>query len=795
MLDVGRSMFDVNPLNSNSVNKLNKQPSIDSHGLDDAGKLEACDIPQDRYRVFIQDVADAFFETNIQGDFVFFNDALCRIFGYAREEIEHKNFRHFMDSTNAEYAFDSFNKMFETGKGVNNILWEISRKDGETRIIEINANLLEDTNGVKVGFQGIARDVTDKVKAEQALKASENRIQEQYLASRMAEQRYRSFMEFLPVPVFVFNMDGTVSYLNPAFEKTFGWTLRELEGKQISFVPDDQKDKTRQGIQQLFENKRITGFKTQRFTKNGKILDIVLDGAIFYDKDNQPAGQVVTLQDVTQENRGFRINQALFRIAQALYQFRGLDERLQFIAREVKELIDCSGAMVILVDHNTNEFFFHEASFESEITGQKIKEIRFPLDKGVAGEVYRTGKPLIVNDTSDSPHFFKQVDDQADMQTHSMLDVPIHIEDRLIGVLCIVNKRGGPFDQTDVDLVSAIANMVALPIENARINEALGKSYKNVKNLNRAKDRVIHHLSHELKTPLSVLSASLNLMKKRYQGPDSAGLSKILDRAERNLDRILDMQYQIEDIMDRRDYQSHRVLSSMLDACQDELEAMVAEETGSEQLTNRLRQRIDTLFGPRNIKTEEIQPGPFLSDLFESLRPRFAHRSFDIETRFEPSETILIPPEVLNKIAQGLIRNAIENTPDGSRIVISLTQGSKGPEFAVQDYGVGISEDNQRLIFENYFTAYETSQYASRKPYDFNAGGKGFDLIRIRIFSERYHFKLKMTSKRCPHLKSDQDSGPGSIAACEHCKKDEDCLSSGTTMTVLFRSSKDYLPE
>ena len=138
-------------------------------------QLEACDIPQDRYRVFIQDVADAFFETNIQGDFVFFNDALCRIFGYAREEIVHKNFRHFMDSTNAEYAFDSFNKMFETGKGVNNILWEISRNDGKIRTIEINANLLEDTNGIKVGFQGIARDVTDKVKAEQALKASETK--------------------------------------------------------------------------------------------------------------------------------------------------------------------------------------------------------------------------------------------------------------------------------------------------------------------------------------------------------------------------------------------------------------------------------------------------------------------------------------------------------------------------------------------------------------------------------------------------------------------------------------------
>ena len=232
------------------------------------------------------------------------------------------------------------------------------------------------------------------------------------------------------------------------------------------------------------------------------------------------------------------------------------------------------------------------------------------------------------------------------------------------------------------------------------------------------------------------------------------------------------------------------MLSSLLDVCQDQLEAMVANETGSERFTERLRHRIDSLFGPRNMIPEEIDPGPFLANLFESMRPRFAHRSFDMHTRFEPTEPILIPPEVLNKIAVGLIRNAIENTPDGSRIVISLTQGPKGPEFSVQDFGVGISEENQRLIFENYFTAYETSQYKTKKPYDFNAGGKGFDLIRIRIFSERYHFKLKMSSKRCPHLTDDTDSGPGSIAACEHCKKDADCLSSGTTMTVLFNSAK-----
>ena len=124
-----------------------------------------------------------------------------------------------------------------------------------------------------------------------------------------------------------------------------------------------------------------------------------------------------------------------------------------------------------------------------------MKEIRFPADKGVAGQVYRTGKPLLVPDTSKSPHFFQMVDKQASMTTRNMLDVPIKIEERMIGVLCAVNKKDTTFDQGDIELLSAIANLVALPIENAAINEALARSYDEVQSLNRAKDRVIHHLS------------------------------------------------------------------------------------------------------------------------------------------------------------------------------------------------------------------------------------------------------------------------------------------------------------
>ncbi len=784
MFDVECSTFDVHFL---TLKPMNKPETTPSETVSTASPAESADrTAAARYRAFMEEVADGFYETDLKGNFTFFNNAFCRIFGYERAEMEGKNFREFMDEKTATLAFESFNRVFRTGRDLVDIIWSITRKDGGRRILETSARLIYDAHGAKIGFRGISRDVTENHHARQSALEAKQLAECQYEASRQAELRYRAFLEFLPDPVFVFNLDSTVSYLNPAFERVFGWTLSELQGRKIPFVPEERKKETREGIQRLAREKVIHGFQTQRLTKDGRLLDIVLDGAIFYGEDNRPAGQVVILRDVTKEKRVDRINRSLFRIAEALHGFPGLDDRLEFIAGQVQDLLAVEGASVILLDEARHEFYFRVTAFEDSEAGEKMREVRFPADKGIAGEVYRTGRPQLVSDTSKSPHFFQQVDQDAGYTTKMMLDVPIQLQNRMIGVLCAVNKKAGMFDDADVELLSAVASMVALPVENARINEELKRSYEDVKSLNRAKDRVIHHLSHELKTPVSVLSASLGLIRKQLPEDDRAA-DRILERAERNLQRILDMQYAIEDILREKDFRSHRMLSLLLDACTDELESLAEEEAGGEEAARRIREKVDALFGPREAEPETIALDRFTAARIDALRPRFAHRTCEVLVRAEPTEPVRIPPEVLEKIVDGLVRNAVENTPDGGRIEVFVRRGDRGPELKVRDYGVGITEENQRLIFDNYFTSYEPMQYASRRPYDFSAGGKGFDLLRMKIFSERYGFKLKMASERCVHLPEDKDRGPGDVALCAHCNSVADCMESGgTTMTVVF---------
>jgi len=291
---------------------------------------------------------------------------------------------------------------------------------------------------------------------------------------------------------------------------------------------------------------------------------------------------------------------------------------------------------------------------------KKILKIQFLLSlalltslKGgdISGFVHDalTGESIIVPDTAKSPYFYQQVDEQAKYETKNMLDVPMRIQNRFIGVLCAVNKEDSEFDHSDVSVLSTIAGMVALPIENARINDELNHSYEEVKSLNRAKDRVIHHLSHELKTPVAVLSASLGLLQKKQFASSKKDVQKILDRAQRNLQRILEMQYEIEDILREKDFTSYQLLKHLLEACTDELETLAMDEFGSTEAVKKIRRRIEDLFGPKDLVAKRIRLDRFVKKHIESLQPRFSHRDCELITNTNKTADIFIPEDVLAK--------------------------------------------------------------------------------------------------------------------------------------------------
>lgn len=743
-------------------------------------------MSEERYRAFIENIDDGVYEVDLQGNFTYFNDALCRAFGFPREEIEGANFSKFMDDDHARAAFDIFNNIYKTGKGIVDVMWEIIDGEGNKRNIELSANLILTPAGEKKGFRGIARDVTQRIKAQASLRESEISLQCAYEASRVAEKQYRTLLDFLPYPVVVFTLDGKVSYLNPAFTETFGWSLEELKDKHIPYVPRGLEEQVKKDIADLFEKKVIHRRRSRRMTKDGRVLDVVMYGALFSESEGRTAGEVVLLRDITQEKRLEAVKETLFRISTALPAYPRLEDLLDYVSGEIKKLLNVEGALAILLDEEKQELFFLGAAYDDRDTQRRAKEIRYPADKGVSGRVIKTGKPIIVQDTSRDPYYYSVIDRQVNFESRSMLDVPLRSGDRIIGVLCAINKREGMFDEADVELLSMLAGTVALSIENARYAKETAEAYKEVAGLNRAKDRMINRLSHELKTPTSVLLASLNILQKRLQEQPEETWKPTFDRAERNLDRILGIQYEVEDIMETRHYKTYDLLNLLLDQCADELESMVAEETGEGPLVQKIRKKIDGLYGPKELRISEFSLDRFVEWRINELKPAFAHRDVEIVTRLEPVPHICVPEDVLLKVVDGLIRNAVEATPDEGRIEVTVMKKGDGAELIVHDRGIGITEENQRRIFEGFFMTQDTLAYSSKRPFDFNAGGKGADLLRMKIFSERFNFKIAFSSSRCRYIPLDTDECPGRISQCKFCKERADCLESGGTVFNIY---------
>lgn len=124
---------------------------------------------EERYRTILEDIEEGYYEVDIAGNFTFFNEALCRIQGYSRDELMGMNNRAYMDPETAKKVYEIFNGVYRTGKTARIRDWQIIRKDGTRRIVEGSISLMRDAAGRKIGFRGIVRDVTERKRSEEKL--------------------------------------------------------------------------------------------------------------------------------------------------------------------------------------------------------------------------------------------------------------------------------------------------------------------------------------------------------------------------------------------------------------------------------------------------------------------------------------------------------------------------------------------------------------------------------------------------------------------------------------------------
>ena len=427
-----------------------------------------------------------------------------------------------------------------------------------------------------------------------------------------------------------------------------------------------------------------------------------------------------------------------------------LEEMLLKIAQKAAEVMGADRCSLFLHDSKTDELWSMVA------LGMEGQVIRMPSSTGLTGACFRGGEKINLEDAYRDPRFNREMDARTGYRTRSILCVPIHTRSGgILGVILLLNKKDGVFNKDDETFLETLGNHASVFLEIAQLQrariEALEISKEELRRLNRAKDKALHHLSHELKTPLAVIQGTLRLLKRKLRGA-STPFDESFETLEKHMNRLFDIENETDAII--RSYQK-------LDEAHREVEL----------------NRIDA--STPSLPLQPIVLYPIVQKTLGRVKERAHHREVLCFFEGRKDISVLSDSEILMEVLEGLLKNAVENTPDDGMIRILLEQAGKRALLKVQDFGTGITDANQRYIFDGLFTAQETELYSSKRPYDFNAGGKGLELLRMKVYGQRFGFDVWMESRRCLYLPTDQDLCPGKISLCRHCREVQDCLSSG----------------
>jgi len=254
---------------------------------------------EERFKDLANLLPQPIWETDLEGNFTYTNRAGYESFGYTPNDIEEGvSVADVIIPEDRKRGVANFGKTLQ-GIEFENHEYTCLTKDGRKfPALIYNSPIIKD--GEPSGVRGVTLDITNLKKAEVELQRSEIRYRTLYQESMQREQLYESLLKSAPDAVAIYNLNGETTYVNPAFTQIFGFTMQDIKGKQVPFVPESEMEKTIAGIKQVLEGESVTGFETKRRTKDGRVLDITLSSACYDDHEGHRAGIVVFLRDITE---------------------------------------------------------------------------------------------------------------------------------------------------------------------------------------------------------------------------------------------------------------------------------------------------------------------------------------------------------------------------------------------------------------------------------------------------------------------------------------------------------------
>ena len=244
-----------------------------------------------RYFSIIESIGEAYFETDLKGLTTFVNNKACEKLGFSRNEMLNLSYRDIQDAESANQTYKVFNEIFTTGNPCHGYHYEAIRKDGSRGVFEMSISLMRDAGGNPIGFRGLSRDITERKRMEDALRAS--------------EERSRTIIETIPDPYFENDLSGQFVYANAAYANLLGATPEEIPKTPFrDFLSKEDADK----IVTLYKTVYKTGMTLKNVemearTKQGEKRSINLSVGLIRDHQGNPSGFHGIIRDVTEKKK------------------------------------------------------------------------------------------------------------------------------------------------------------------------------------------------------------------------------------------------------------------------------------------------------------------------------------------------------------------------------------------------------------------------------------------------------------------------------------------------------------